>query len=191
MRKRRTSSAEADRDLLDRVSSGDLGVFSLIYDRYSQAAFSLALKVSGDPSLAEDVVQESFISVWRRPSSFDASRGSFSSYLLGIVHHKCVDAIRHEESLKRRSEAAGRMVDPAPAGVEEAAWMTMRRERVKAAVLRLSDVQREAMELAYFEGFTHSEVAEKLGIPLGTAKSRLRDGLIRLRVLLSQEVEEP
>lgn len=176
---------DEDRLLLRRVIRGDQEAFATLYDRYSAAAFGLAVKICNNRALAEDVVQEAFLSIWRRAGSFDPERGSVAAYLLAAVHNKAVDAVRHEESLRRREEGATDfLAETSGEEVMEAAWLGVRRTEVRSAVARLSPVQREALELAYFEGLTYSEVADKLGIPLGTAKTRLRDGMIRLRTLL-------
>lgn len=131
-------------------------------------------------------MQEAFLSVWRRPGLYRPEKGSVPGYIFGAVHHKAVDAIRHEESLRRREErSADTAEDSTGEEVVEAAWLSIRRQQVREALKRLSAVQRDALEIAYLEGLTYSEVADKLGIPLGTAKTRLRDGMIRMKVLLS------
>ena len=184
-------SEDEDRSLLQRVARGDQGALAALYDRYGASAFGFALKICNNRALAEDVVQEAFLSIWQRAGRFDPDRGSVSAYLFAAVHNKAVDAVRHEESLRRReggaSDFGGESTGSTGSGAEdvvEAAWMAVRRKEVRLAVARLSPIQREALELAYFEGLTYSEVAHKLGIPLGTAKTRLRDGMIRLRGLL-------
>ncbi|MGH2810626.1 MAG: sigma-70 family RNA polymerase sigma factor [Actinomycetota bacterium] len=175
-----------DRSLLAGIAKGDQLAFEMLYDRYSAAAFGVAWKICGSRSIAEDAVQEAFLSVWRRPGSFNPEKGSVAGYLFGAVHHKAVDAVRHEESVRRRELAASVEQDE-DSGEEpvENAWLALRRDRVRSALDTLSDVQREALELAYFGGLTYREVAEKLGIPLGTAKTRLRDGIMRLRGVMS------
>ena len=181
-----TESQDEDRALLRRVSRGDQEAFAALYDRYSAAAFGLAVKICNNRTLAEDVVQEAFLSIWKRAGAFDPERGSVPAYLMAAVHNKAVDAVRHEESLRRRQdvESSEFLAESGAEVVVEAAWLGVRRTELRAAVSRLSPVQREALELAYFEGLTYTEVADKLGIPLGTAKTRLRDGMIRLRTLL-------
>lgn len=180
---------EEDAELVRRIVEGDRAAFERLYDRYAASAFGIARRVCGDASLAEDVVQEAFLSIWRRPASYSPERGKVGSYLFGVVHNKAVDAIRHEESLRRREQAYGGVEDEVGAADEvvEGAWLALRGRQVREAVARLSTVQREAIELAYFEGLTCTQVAAKLGIPLGTAKTRLRDGMIRLRTVLRVE----
>jgi RNA polymerase sigma-70 factor (ECF subfamily) len=131
------------------------------------------------------VVQEGFLSIWQRAARFDPARGSVAAFIFSAVHNKAVDAVRHEVSLRRRDEAhAHAATETAGDDVVEAAWIGVRRSEVRSAVARLSQVQREALELAYFGGLTHSEVAKRLRIPLGTAKTRLRDGITQLRMVL-------
>ena len=187
MRKKNERVPEPDdRTLLVGIAEGDQLAFEMLYDRYSAAAFGVAWKICGNRSIAEDAVQEAFVSVWRRPGSFNPDKGSVAGYLFGAVHHKAVDAVRHEESIRRREQAASvGQGDDSEEELVENAWLALRRDRVRTALDMLSDVQKEALELAYFGGLTYREVAEKLGIPLGTAKTRLRDGITRLRSVMS------
>lgn len=183
--RKRIESQDEDRSLLRRMADGDQAALAALYDRYGAPAFGIAVKICNNRALAEDVVQEAFLSVWQRAGRFDPDRGTAAAYLFAAVHNKAVDVVRHEESMRRRGGDAGDFPAETDAGtVVEAAWLGVRRQEVRAAVARLSPAQREALELAYFEGLTYSEVAGKLGIPLGTAKTRLRDGMIRLRALL-------
>lgn len=177
---------DEDHALLARICLGDQTAFAALFDRYGSSALGLAIKVCRDRSLAEDVVQEAFLSVWQKARNFDPQRGSVASYLLGAVHNKAVDAIRHEESVRRREDATvlGFCAESAGDEVLEAAWLGVRRKEILMAFDQLSPLQREALELAYFGGLTYTEVAEHLGCPVGTAKTRLRDGMIRLRGLL-------
>lgn len=173
--------------LVRGLAAGDQSCLSALYDRYGSAALGLAFKVCGNRTIAEDIVQEAFLALWQRPDSFDSKRGSAGSFLLGIVHHKAVDAVRREASVHRREESYA--ADPQGSSedeVVEAAWISMRRQKVLGALRQLTDVQREALELAYLQGLTYSDVADRLNIPLGTAKTRMRDGMIRLRALLAQ-----
>lgn len=173
--------------LVRDMAAGNTAALAGLYDRYGKAAFALAFKVCGNRTIAEDIVQEAFLALWQRPDSFDTKRGSAGAFLLGIVHHKAVDAVRREASVHRREENFA--ADPKVGSedeVIEAAWISMRRQKVLQALRQLSDVQRVALEMAYLQGLTYSEVADRLGIPLGTAKTRLRDGMIRLRALLTE-----
>lgn len=176
--------------LLKGLASGDQRCLAALYDRYAGPALGLAFKVCGNRTLAEDVVQEAFLALWQRPDSFDARRGSAGSFLMGIVHHKAVDAVRREAAVHRREEHyASDPTEYSEEQVVEAAWVSMRRDKIRLALGRLSQVQRQAIELAYFQGLTYSEVAQRLEIPLGTAKTRMRDGMIRLRSLLAETGE--
>ena len=176
---------DEDLALLERVVAGDQVAFAALFDRHGGQSLGLALRVCNNRALAEDVVQEAFLSIWQRAARFDADRGNVSTYIFTAVHHKAVDAVRHESSLRRREEAhADPAVETPGDEVGDAAWIGVRRAEVHSAVARLSPVQREALRLAYFEGLTYREVATRLRIPLGTAKTRLRDGIIQLRTLL-------
>lgn len=187
---RRQSKAEEpsdDSELLGGLAAGDQASLAALYDRYGNAALGLAFKVCGNRAIAEDIVQEAFLALWQKPDSFDARRGSAASFLMGIVHHKAVDAVRREASVHRREENfAAEPQESSEDEVVEAAWVAMRKSKVLAALSQLSDVQRQALELAYLQGLTYSDVAARLNIPLGTAKTRMRDGMIRMRTLLAQ-----
>ncbi len=187
---RRQSKAEEpseDSELLGGLAAGNQESLAALYDRYGNAALGLAFKVCGNRAIAEDIVQEAFLALWQKPDSFDARRGSAGSFLMGIVHHKAVDAVRREASVHRREESfAAEPQESSEDEVVEAAWVAMRKSKVLAALGQLSDVQREALELAYLQGLTYSDVAARLNIPLGTAKTRMRDGMIRMRTLLAQ-----
>jgi RNA polymerase sigma-70 factor (ECF subfamily) len=189
-RMRRQSKVEEtsdDSDLLGGLAAGNQQSLAALYDRYGNAALGLAFKVCGNRAIAEDIVQEAFLALWQKPDSFDARRGSAGSFLMGIVHHKAVDAVRREASVHRREENfAAEPQESSEDEVVEAAWVAMRKSKVRAALGQLSDVQREALELAYLQGLTYSDVAARLNIPLGTAKTRMRDGMIRMRTLLAQ-----
>jgi RNA polymerase sigma-70 factor (ECF subfamily) len=180
------SERVSDAHLISGIANGDQRCLAKLYDRYGGAAMGLAWKVCGNRTIAEDVVQEAFLSIWQRPGGFDSRRGTAEAFLLGIVHHKAVDAVRRESSVRRREErVAADPLESTENDVMEAAWLAMRRRDVRNALKQLSGVQREALELAYLHGLTYSEVAVRLGIPLGTAKTRIRDGMIKLRALLS------
>jgi RNA polymerase sigma factor (sigma-70 family) len=155
-----------------------------LYDRYGRPAYGLALRVLRDESLAEDAVQEAFLALWRTASRFVPERGKASTWILTLVHRRAVDLVRREE--RRRADALDDAHVPADSvgGADDEAWLRLQRERVQAALRQLPDQQREALELAYYGGFTQSELAERLGQPLGTIKTRMFTGLARLRVLL-------
>jgi RNA polymerase sigma factor (sigma-70 family) len=189
---RRQHAHLSDEALVALVARGDEGALGELYDRIGRIAYGLALRVLRDERLAEDAVQEGFLAVWRNAAAFRAERGKASSWVLTLVHRRAVDTVRREE--RRRAEplseeAAGTMRDPV-ASTEEAAWLRFERERVQDALRKLPDLQREAIELAYYGGFSQSELAERLGVPLGTIKSRMFAGLARLRELLDDAQEE-
>ncbi len=158
-----------------------------LYDRYGRAAYGLALRVLRDESLAEDAVQEAFLAVWRGAARFTPERAKASTWILTLVHRRAVDLVRREE--RRRADVLPD--DDAVAGIassaEDMAWLSLKRQRVQSALVQLPEREREAIELAYYGGFTQSEVAERLGEPLGTIKSRMFSGLARLREILEGE----
>jgi len=184
----RPEDPATDADLLRRIRAGDRTAVDDLYTRFRRPAFALARRILADDSLAEDVLQEVFLSVWRDPSAFDRSRGSFSSWLLAVVHHKAVDAVRREESQRRRqtlAEEDSALAEPMAArDVEEEAWTRVVAEQVRAALGLLSQPQREALTLAYYGGYTQREVAALTDTPLGTVKTRMLMGMRRLRAEL-------
>ncbi len=153
-----------------------------LYDRYCRTAYGLALRILRDEELAEDAVQEGFLAVWRTAARFVPERGKASTWILTLVHRRAVDIVRREQ--RRRADTLDEATEPSGGSVDEEAWLRLQRERVQHALRQLPDQQREALELAYYGGFTQSELAERLGQPLGTIKSRMFAGLSRLRELL-------
>jgi RNA polymerase sigma-70 factor (ECF subfamily) len=174
----------SDEALVLLAARSEESALAELYDRYGRTAYGLALRVLRDQTLAEDAVQEAFLTVWRTASRFVPERGKASTWILTLVHRRAVDTVRREQ--RRRGEALDRAAEPVVEGVEEDAWLHLQRERVQAALRRLPDAQREALELAYYGGFSQSELAERLGQPLGTIKSRMFTGLSRLRELLGE-----
>jgi len=169
-------------ELLKRASRGDEGAFAEWYDATSARAFGLAVRVLRDPAQAEEVTQESYLECWRHAARFDSAKGSAISWLLTIVHRKAVDRVRSAESAGRRDVAYGQRERSVPHDeTAEAAAASIEATRVRAALADLTAKQREAVELAFLGGYTHTEVASMLDLPIGTAKTRIRDGLIRLR----------
>jgi len=181
----------SDEALVALVARGDESALAELYDRIGRVAYALAFRVVRDERLAEDAVQEGFLALWRTAAAFRAERAKASTWILTLVHRRAVDLVRREE--RRRGEPLGEEVG-AHAGesesTEEAAWLRFERERVQSALRQLPDVQREAIELAYYGGFSQSELAERLGVPLGTIKSRMFAGLARLRELLDESAPE-
>jgi RNA polymerase sigma-70 factor (ECF subfamily) len=168
--------------LLRLAARGDEQAFASLYDATSHRVFGLAVRVVRDPAQAEEVVQEALLDVWRTASRFDPDRGSAIGWILTIVHRKAVDRVRSAEASTRRDTTYHQQNQPiAHDATAEAAQASLEAHRVRGALGTLTDVQREALELAYFGGYTHTEVASMLDLPVGTAKTRIRDGLIRLR----------
>ena len=181
----------SDHGLLALTARGDRDAFARLYDMYGGAAYALALRIVRDRELSADVVQDAFLTVWRQASKFDPARGQPSSWILTLTHHKAVDTVRREQ--RRRAEAldeARESVDPAPA-VEQQAWQSVARDQVRSAMATLPDPHREVLELAYFAGYTQSELAERLALPIGTVKSRTFAAMTALRELLAQSGLNP
>jgi RNA polymerase sigma-70 factor, ECF subfamily len=169
-------------DLLKRASRGDEAAFAELYDATSSRAFGLAVRVLRDRAQAEEVTQESYLDCWRHASRFDVTKGSAISWLLTIVHRKAVDRVRSAEAARHRDDSYGTTnQDVTHDSTSEAVVERLDADRVHRALATLTEVQRQALELAYLSGYTHTEVATMLDLPLGTAKTRIRDGLIRLR----------
>ncbi len=168
------------------VHGGDARAFGVIFDRHAGAAFSLAYRMCGHQTMAEDIVQDAFLSLWRGGARYDAARGSVRSWVLGAVHHKTIDSFRHETAKR------GRDVNDDPAVERIAARdrpdLEIEKQddarRVRGALERLPMDQRRVIELAYCGGFTHSEIAAMLELPAGTVKGRVRLGLVKLRLSL-------
>jgi RNA polymerase sigma-70 factor (ECF subfamily) len=181
----------SDEALLALVSRDDDLALAELYDRYGRAAYSLALRVLRDPALAEDAVQEAFLTIWRTAGSFLADRAKPNTWILTLAHRRAVDLVRREQ--RRRAaplESADAHEADAPS-TETTVELRDRRQIVQEALKKLPADQREALELAYYGGFTQSELAERLAVPLGTVKSRMFAGLRRLRDLLAEAGFDP
>ena len=180
--------ALADEDVMQHVRRGDARAFEVIYERHSAPAFSLAYRMMGNRTLAEDVTQEAFLSMWRSGARYDRARGSVRTWVLGIVHHRAIDALRRatvhdrrragDEGIEERFEARER-TDVEAARREEAST-------VRGALSSLPADQLQVIELAYFGGFTHTEIADMLEAPVGTIKGRMRLGLKKMRAQLGE-----
>ena len=185
---KRTTGRE-DEILAEGIRRRDPSAMEALYDRYSRQAFGLAYRILGDGPSAEDALQEAFLTVWRQADRIDSTRGRLSSYLMTVVHHKAVDLVR-----SRRGQAVRHLpLDPSVVGQEESDMVeglahASRREAVQRALSSLPPEQLEPIGLAYFEGLTHVEIAERLVLPLGTVKSRLRLGLEKMRSALGGHV---
>jgi RNA polymerase sigma factor (sigma-70 family) len=181
-----------DGQLVELVARRDAGALEVLYERYGRAAYSLARRILTDETLAQDVVQEVFLSLWRNAGRFDAGRGTVATYLLSMTHHRAVDAVRREEKLRRfrtSDEALEQEPDPG-ARVEDEVELAERRAEVRAALAELPPAQREAVALAYFGGYTQREVAALVGVPLGTVKTRMAAGMRRLKAALQDAGRE-
>jgi RNA polymerase sigma-70 factor, ECF subfamily len=180
----------ADEELMQFVRQGDARAFELIYDRHGSAAFSLAYRMVGDRTVAEDVTQEAFLSIWRSRLRYEPERGSVRSWVLGIVHHRTIDALRRNlVHSRRRTSAEG--IEERHEARERTEVEAARREEartVRAALETLPGEQNRVIELAYFGGFTHTQIAEMLDLPVGTVKGRMRLGLDKLHRQLAGEV---
>ena len=175
----------SDEALVALAARSEQSALAELYDRFGRPAYGLALRILRDEALAEDAVQEAFLALWRTAARFVPERGKASTWILTLVHRRAVDIVRREE--RRRVDALEHVPEPEARGaVDEEAWLRLQRERVQDALRQLPDQQREAIELAYYGGFTQSELAERLGQPLGTIKSRMFGGLARLRELLGE-----
>lgn len=176
-----------DEELLERLRKADEDAFRGLFRRYAPSALALARRVVNQPFLAEEIVQEAFLAVWRNPAGYDRQRGSVRTWLMGMVHHRAVDAVRREESQRRRAEdpRGGEVVvvDFADRVVDELG-LPEERKAVRAALEELPGEQRQVIELMYFGGLSQSKIAARLDLPLGTVKSRTLLGMRRLRAAL-------
>src|SRR5436309_3173753 len=180
----------ADEELMDLVAAGDARAFEAVYDRHGGAAFSVAYRMVGNRSVAEDIVQEAFLSIWRSRLRYRRERGSVRTWVLGIVHHRGIDALRRNLVHERRRTTAEGLEEQqeAPERTDVEAARRDEARAVRRALDELPDGQGQVIELAYFGGFTHTQIAEMLGMPVGTVKGRMRLGLEKLRRTLGPEV---
>ncbi|WP_019877141.1 sigma-70 family RNA polymerase sigma factor [Sporichthya polymorpha] len=181
----RTAPAEVPErleDLLVRVARGDTAAYEAVYTRVSGPVYGLVRRVLRDPAQSEEVAQEVLVTVWRTASRFDANQGSGMSWILTMAHRRAVDRVRSEQAATDRTRRlAPQSYEPAYDDVSEAVETRLEKEAVRRCLGSLTDLQRESVGLAYYGGYTYREVAELLDVPLGTVKTRMRDGLIRLR----------
>jgi RNA polymerase sigma factor (sigma-70 family) len=175
-----------DEEVLARVARADEDALGELYDRFGRVAYGLALRIVRDPALAQDAVQDAMLSAWRTATSFDPRRGKVSTWLLTLVHRRAVDVVRRED--RRRAQP----LDDAPIAsvdaTDETAEVREKRRAVQAALAELPPEQREVLELAYYGGLSQSQLAERLGVPLGTVKSRMFAALAKLRDLLGEDI---
>jgi RNA polymerase sigma factor (sigma-70 family) len=177
-------TAIPDEQVLEAVGKGDDDALGILYDRYGRVAYALAFRILRDPALAEDAVQEAFLAVWRSADAYKRERAKPSTWILTVVHRRAVDLVRREQ--RRRGEPLEAAPEPVSAPVDEDVALRDRRAAVQAALHRLPGEQRQALELAYYAGLTQSELAARLGVHIGTVKSRMFAGLGRLRELLTE-----
>jgi RNA polymerase sigma-70 factor, ECF subfamily len=181
-----------DEDLVQRMSQGDVAALEALYDRYSRAVFSFAVRIVRDPRIAEEILQEAFMRSWQQSARFELSKGSFPSWLLSITHNLAIDELRKSQRRPQRadlvdiSDVLRGEVDES-ASVEEAAEANELRVEIRAAMDRLPGPQQRVIELAYFEGLTQREIAAFLDEPLGTIKTRMRLGMQKLKELLAEQ----
>jgi RNA polymerase sigma-70 factor (ECF subfamily) len=173
---------------MERVAAGGQDALALLYERHGTACYRLARHITASSALAEDAVQEAFVGLWRSPGSFQGRRGTVRNWLLALTHHKAVDLVRRETAERRRltAQAAQQAADP-PRSEDPAAaaWAGVQAVEVRAALLELPEAQRQALTLAYFGGYTQSQIAELTGVPLGTVKTRMVTAMRRLRLRLA------
>ena len=179
--------ALADEELMAQVQDGDARAFEVIFDRHADAAFSLAYRMCGRRAMAEDVVQEAFLSLWRSGARYDRTRGSVRSWVLGVVHNRAIDLFRRDTVRAGKDISDDQAVNRLASGASTEREVQRRDDasQVRAALSELPDEQRKVIELAYFGGFSHSQIAEMLTLPAGTVKGRMRLGLTKLRLTLA------
>ena len=172
----------ADEDLISQIGQGDRQAFATLYDRHIRAAYALAYRLMGEKQAAEDLLQEAFLKLWRGAASYRAERGSVRAWLLSIVHNGGIDQLRSLASRRRtqeKIEASAQRSQPSEAFAQS--WRNFQREQVQGALKTLPSKQSKVLELVYFSGYTHVEIAEFLDLPLGTVKGRVRLGLKKVR----------
>jgi RNA polymerase sigma-70 factor, ECF subfamily len=178
----------SDERLLRSAARGDASAFEVVYDRHSRAAYARALQVCGDRTLAEDVLQDAFLTVWRNAASFDRSRGSARTWILAIVQHRAIDALRRQRRHRRHRASADGLEDrlEATGGTDHEVMRRELGEVVRTALRDLPTAQRDVIVLGHFRGLSHAEIADALGDPLGTVKGRMRLGLTKMRRTLER-----
>ncbi len=170
--------------LIAGVADGDQSAFAALYDVLAPTLYGVVRRVLRDPSQAEEVTQEVFVDIWRQSARFDSARGSVRTWAVTIAHRRAVDRVRSEQSHRDRHESVATGAVDSPVSPEEGALEADDRRRARAAMATLPPQQREALELAFYDGLTHVQIAERLDVALGTVKTRIRDGLIRLRTVM-------
>ncbi len=185
--------AYSDEDLLKQIASGDRNAFSMLYDRYSPLLYGLAIKILRDPVIAADVIQDVFLNIWKNAISYSLKRGKAIAWMSFICRNRCIDMLRVKSANKRKSlplneskvEELQNNISTNPSQETHLALMT---EIVKRAITRLPEEQRIIVEMAYYQGFTQAEISEKLNIPIGTVKTRMRNGMNKLKNQLKSKL---
>jgi RNA polymerase sigma-70 factor (ECF subfamily) len=188
-------SAVSDADLITLVTQGDQDALGVLYERYSRAVYSFSLRIVGDAQVAEEILQEVFVRAWQQGGSYQSARGSLITWLLSITHNLSIDEVRRRKRRPQKadSEEPETILASLPdegSDVEEEVWLSSLRVSILDALQQLPAAQREAIELAYFQGLTQREIADTLGEPLGTIKTRMRLGMLKLREQLGPVVSE-
>ena len=186
-------SALADADLISRVADGDARALEVLYDRYSRVVYSFALRIVGDPQLAEELLQEVFFRAWQQGGAFRETRGAFVTWLLSITHNMAIDEVRKRRRRPQKADSEDpetvlAAVPDTRQDVEDEVWLSSLRSTIEGALTQLPAAQRTAIELAYFGGLTQREIADRLGEPLGTIKTRMRLGIQKLREQLGEQL---
>jgi RNA polymerase sigma-70 factor (ECF subfamily) len=186
-------SALSDAELIGRVAESDPRALEVLYDRYNRVVYSFALRIVSDPQIAEELLQEVFFRAWQQGKAFRESRGAFVTWLLSITHNMAIDEVRKRRRRPQKADSeepetvlAG--VPDSSQDVEAEVWLSSLRTTIEAALTQLPPAQRDAIELAYFQGLTQREIAERLGEPLGTIKTRMRLGIQKLREQLGDQL---
>lgn len=186
-------SALSDADLVARVAEGDAAALEVLYDRYNRVVYSFALRIVGDPLIAEELLQEVFLRTWQQGRAFREARGAFVTWLLSITHNMAIDEIRKRKRRPQKADSAEPELILAGVAdnsqdVEGEVWLSSLRSTIQGAMTQLPAAQRDAIEMAYFQGLTQREIAERTGEPLGTVKTRMRLGIQKLRDQLGDQL---
>ncbi|CAN5685830.1 sigma-70 family RNA polymerase sigma factor [soil metagenome] len=195
MSEHREQQNAGDAVLISAAASGDAAALETLYERYSRIVFSFSLRIVGDPQIAEEILQEVFFRAWQQGGSFQANRGSLATWLLSITHNLSIDEIRRRNRRPQKAESSEPElllsgVRDESQNVEDEVWLGAIRESIVKSLTQLPEAQRVPIEMAYFQGLTQREIAESLDEPLGTIKTRMRLGMLKLREFLSPEVTD-
>ena len=182
-----------DLELHRRLADGDRAAFDELYRRYAPPSYGLAYRLTGQQILAQDVVHDAFMALWRAPDAFDPARGAFRTFFLSLVHHRAVDTVRREERIRKRQDRASNLEsfvsEDVAEDVVDSAFVGARRREVRAALETLPPEQKQVLDMSYFAGMTQAQIAEELAIPIGTVKTRTLAAMKKLRRALSREDE--